>query len=66
MIQSQFLGRSLTSLNSEYSFKKDNFNKVKDPSPTYYLPINGGKIVGFIPFPGVLARHEMLTASSRI
>ena len=36
------------------------------PSLPYYLPIAGGRIIGFIPFPRVLARCEMQSVSSRI
>ena len=39
---------------------------VKEPSLPYYLPIAGGRVVGCIPFPRVLALCEMYTASSRI
>ena len=36
------------------------------PSLPYYLPIAGGRIIGFIPFPRVLVLCEMLSVSSRI
>ena len=43
--------RSLTGLNSEFSFSKTScFNKAEEPSLPYYLPIAGGRIIGFIPF----------------
>ena len=32
----------------------------------YYLPIAGGRIIGFIPFPSVLVLCEMQSVSSRI
>ena len=32
----------------------------------YYLPISGGRIIGFIPFPRVLVLCEMHSASSKI
>ena len=32
----------------------------------YYLPIAGGRIIGFIPFPRVLVLYEMQSISSRI
>ena len=35
-------------------------------SQSYYLPIAGGRIIGFIPFPRVLVLCEMQSASSRI
>ena len=36
------------------------------PSISYYLPIAGGRIIGFIPFPKVLVLCEMQSFSSRI
>ena len=39
--------------------------KVKNTCLLYYLSIAGGRIVGFIPFPGALALWEMLTVLSR-
>ena len=41
-------------------------DKAEEPSLSYYLPIAGGRIIGFIPFPRVLVLCEMLSASSRI
>ena len=35
---------------------------IKEPSLSFYLPIAGEIIVGWIPFPKVLAVGEMLTA----
>ena len=65
--QSQFFMRSLTGLNSEFSFSLTVcLTKVKEPSLPYYLRIAGGRIIGFIPFPKVLALCEMQTVSSRI
>ena len=61
MTQSQFFKRSLTGFNSEYSF-----TKAEEPSLSYYLPIAGGRIIGFIPFPRVLVPCEMQSVSSRI
>ena len=47
--------RSLTGLNSEFSFSYTScLTKAEEPSPPYYLPIAGGRIIGFIPFPRVL------------
>ena len=40
--------------------------KAKEPSLSYYLPIAGGRIIGFIPFPRVLVLCEMQSFSSRI
>ena len=37
-----------------------------EPSLSYYLPIAGGRIIGFIPFPRVLVLCEMQSVSSRI
>ena len=39
---------------------------AKESSLPYYLPIAGGRIIGFIPFPRVLVLCEMLSVSSRI
>ena len=51
---------SLTGLNSEFFFSKtNNHTKVKELSLPYYIPIAGGRIVGFMPFPRVLAVCEM-------
>ena len=53
-----YFKQSLTGLNSELSFSKT--------SLSYYLPIAGGRIIGFIPFPRVLVLCEMQSFSSRI
>ena len=59
--------RSLTGLNSEFSFSYTScFTKAKEPSLSYYLPITGGRIIGFIPFLRVLVLCEMQSFSSRI
>ena len=59
--------RSLTGLNSESSFSYTScFIKAEEPSLPYYLPIAGGRIIGFIPFPRVLVLCEMQSVSSRI
>ena len=42
MTQGQFFKRSLTGLNSEYSF-----SKAEEPSPSYYLHIAGGRIKNY-------------------
>ena len=39
---------------------------AEEPSLSYYLPIAGGKNIGFIPFPRVLVLCEMQSVSSRI
>ena len=52
---------SLTGFNSEFSF-----SKAEEPSLSYYLPIAGGRIIWFIPFPRVLVLCEMQSVSSRI
>ena len=39
---------------------------AEEPSLSYYLPIAGGRIMGFIPFPRVLVLCEMQSVSSRI
>ena len=48
----QFFKRSLTGLNSEFSLSYTScLTKAEEPSLPYYLPIAGGRIIGFIPFP---------------
>ena len=62
-----FFKRSLTGLNSEFSFSETScLTKAEEPSLPYYLPIAGGRIIGFIPFPRVLVLCEMQSVSSRI
>ena len=39
---------------------------AEEPSLSYYLPIAGGRLIGFIPFPRVLVLCEMQSVSSRI
>ena len=39
---------------------------TEEPSLSYYLPIAGGRIIGFIPFPRVLVLCEMQSFLSRI
>ena len=39
---------------------------AEEPSLSYYLPIAGERIIGFIPFPRVLVQCEMQSVSSRI
>ena len=59
--------RSLTGFNSEFSFSGTCcLTKAEEPSVPYYLPIAGGRAIGFIPFPRVLALCEMQSVSSRI
>ncbi len=54
MTQGQFFKRSFTGLNSEFSFSLTScLTKAEEPSLPYYLPIAGGRIIGFIPFPRV-------------
>ena len=67
MTQGQFFKRSLTGLNSEFSFSETScLTKAEEPSLPYYLPIAGGGIFGFIPFPTVLVLCEMQSVRSRI
>ena len=54
--------RSLTGFNSEFFF----LTKAEEPSLPYYLPIAGGRIIGFIPFTRVLVLCEMQSVSSQI
>ena len=58
--------QSLTGLNSEFSFLTSCLTKAEELSLPNYLPIAGGRIIEFIPFPRVLALCEMLSVSSRI
>ena len=59
--------RSLTGLNSEFSFFWTScLTKAEEPSLSYYLPIAGGRIIGFIFFPRVLVLYDMQSVSSRI
>ena len=49
--------RSLTGLNSEFSFSYTScLTKAEEPCLSYYLPVAGGRIIGFIPFPKVLVQ----------
>ena len=67
MTQGQFFKRSLTGLNLEFSFSSTScLNKAEEPSLIYYLPMAGGRIIGFIPFQRVLVLCEMQSVSSRI
>ena len=59
--------RSLTGLKSEFSFSQAScLTKAEEHSLSYYLPIAGGRIIGFIPFPRVLVLCEMQSLWSRI
>ena len=62
MTQGRFFKRSLAGLNSECS---SCLTKAEKPSLPNYLPIAGGRIIGFIPFPRVLVLCEMQSVSSR-
>ena len=54
-------------LNSEISFSLTScLTKAEEPSLPYCLPIAGGRVIGFIPFPRVLVLCEMPSVSSRI
>ena len=54
-------------MNSEFSFSLTScLTKAEEPSLPYYLPIAGGRIIGFIPFLRVLVLCEMQSVSSRI
>ena len=55
MTQGQFFKRSLTGFNSEFSFSETScLTKAEGLILSYYLPIAGGRIIGFILFPRVL------------
>ena len=56
----------LTGLNSEFSFWTSCHTKVEELRLPYYSPIAEGRLIGFIPFPRVLALCEMQTVSPRI
>ena len=59
--------QSLTGLNSEFSFSYTScLTKAEELSLSYYLPIAGGRIIGFILFPRVLVLREMQSVLSRI
>ena len=59
--------QSLIGLNSEFSVSWTScLTKAEETSLSYYLPIAGGRIIGFIPFPRVLVLCEMQSVSSRI
>ena len=47
-------------------YKTSSLTKAEGLSLSYYLPIAGGRIIGFIPFPRVLVLCEMQLAWSRI
>ena len=47
------------------SHKDSAIPRLKKPCLLSYLPNAGGRIAGFIPFPGILALWEMSTASFR-
>ena len=60
-------GQFLTGFNSDFSFSYTScLTKAEEPSLPHYLPIAGGRIIGFIPFPRVLVLCEMQSVSSRI
>ena len=59
--------RSLTGLNSEFSFFSTSWlTKAEEISLPYDLLIARGRIIGFIPFPKVLVLCEMQPVSSKI
>ena len=59
--------RSLTGLNSEFSFSSTScLTKAEEASLPYYLPIVEERIIGFISLPRVLVLCEMQSFSSRI
>ena len=64
MTQGQFLSRVWQVWIQ--SFPSSCLTKAEEPSLSYYLPIAGGRIIGFIPFPRVLVLCEVQSVSSRI
>ena len=62
-----FFKRSVTGLNSEFSFSYTScLTKAEEPRMPYYLPIARGRIIVFIRFPRVLLLCEMQSVSSWI
>ena len=60
MTQDQFFKRSFTGMKTEFSFALTScLTKAKEPSRPYYLPLAGGRIIGFIAFPRVLVLYEV-------
>ena len=58
--QGQFWSAVLQVLNSEFSFSYTScLTKAEEQSLPYYLPIAGGRIIGFIPLPRVSVLFEM-------
>ena len=57
--------QSFIGLNAEFFFFYCDI-KIKEPSQSYYLPKDRGRIIGFISFVMVLALCEMQTDLSRI
>ena len=52
---------------SDFSFSWTNHHtKAEEPTLSYYLLIAGAGIIGFIPFPKVLALYKMQTVSYKI
>ena len=48
-------------MNSEFSFSWTScLTKAEEPSLPYYLPIAGGRIIGFIPFPNVKCNQSRI------
>ena len=59
--------RSFPGFNSEFSFSYTScLTKAEELSLSYYLPIAGGRIIEFIPFPRVSVLCEMQSFSSWI
>ena len=44
---------------TQAEFNRFKLTKAEEPSLSYYLPIAGGRIFGFIPFQKVLVLCEM-------
>ena len=62
---SSIFKRGLTGLNSEFSLSDtSSLTKAEEISLLYYLPIAGGRIIGFIPFTRVLVLCEIQSISS--
>ena len=66
MTQGQFLSSFYQVWIQSFPSPRRCLTKAEEPSLPYYLPIAGGRIIGFIPFPRVLVLCEMQSVSSRI
>ena len=66
MTQGQFLSGVYQVWIQSFTSRLVGSSRAEEPSLSYYLPIAGRRIMGFIPFPRVLVLCEMQSVSSRI